>query len=280
MKVLVTGGSGFLGKHVREFFGADDFSRRSGMDVLNLNDVHVVSEYDVVIHLAAHLDKAPEAAEECFLTNVEGTINLLRAMSPNSAFIFASTKDIYGAAADNYDEVPEGCPVDYTGQSALDWSKYVAEKYVEFYAAQRNFRACVFRLSTVYAPFTEGTEPNFVTFYAESIKYGTPIRLPLEGAPRRDVLHVDDFSAACRAFVDSDRQFGLYNLGGGYRNALSLKELIKTLEKVSHAQAVVSAEKLPAPVPLNYVSDLSKIQYELGWQPSINLETGLKTLFS
>ncbi len=78
MNILVTGGSGFLGTHIRKFFGADDFSRRSGLDVLNLQDAQTVQDYDVVIHLAATLDKSPEAAEEVFLTNVEGTINLLR----------------------------------------------------------------------------------------------------------------------------------------------------------------------------------------------------------
>ena len=109
MEILVTGGSGFLGTHIRKFFGADDFSRRSGLDVLNLQDAQRVEDYDVVIHLAATLDKSPEAAEEVFLTNVEGTINLLRSMKENSVFIFASTKDVYGRFADNYREVPETC---------------------------------------------------------------------------------------------------------------------------------------------------------------------------
>ena len=70
MRVLVTGGSGFLGVHVRRFFAADDFSRRAGVDVLNLSDVRRVEDYDAVIHLAAYLDKSPEHAEECFLVNV------------------------------------------------------------------------------------------------------------------------------------------------------------------------------------------------------------------
>ena len=56
MKILVTGGSGYLGTHVRRFFSADDFSRRSNLDILNTYDVDRVADYDVVIHLAAHLD--------------------------------------------------------------------------------------------------------------------------------------------------------------------------------------------------------------------------------
>ncbi len=169
MNILVTGGSGFLGTHICKYFGADDFSRRSNFDLLNLQNAAIVEDYNVVIHLAAALDKRAENAEQVFLTNVEGTVNLLRAMPENSVFIFASTKDVYGRFADNYAQVPETCPTVYSGQSALEWSKLIAERYVEFYAHARNFRSCIFRLSTVYAPTSEGNQPNFVTHYAKNL---------------------------------------------------------------------------------------------------------------
>ncbi|MBC7795582.1 MAG: NAD(P)-dependent oxidoreductase [Pyrinomonadaceae bacterium] len=278
MKILVTGGSGFLGTHVRRFFDADDFSRRSGLDILNLNDVWRIANYDVVIHLAAHLDKSPEATEQSFLTNVEGTVNVLRAMKPDAVFIFASTKDVYGSFAEDLLVVPESCPANYNGQSALEWSKLIAERYVEFYAAQIGFRSCIFRLSTVYAPMTDGNEPNFVTNYVEAVKFGDVMRLPADGAPRRDLLYVDDFSDACRAFVESKVRNSLYNLGGGSENACTLRELIVTIENLMNASAVISGESPPAPVPMNYVSDLSKIQRELGWSPRISIEDGLRNL--
>lgn len=281
MKILITGGSGFLGTQIRRFFDADDFSRRSGFDVLNLQDVQKVQDYDAVIHLAAQLDKSPEAAGEVFLTNVEGTVNLLHQMSPNSVFIFASTKDVYGRFADNFREVPETCPTVYSGQSALEWSKLIAERYVEFYAHQRNFRSCIFRLSTVYAPSSEGNIPNFVSHYADAVNRGESLRLPANGAPRRDFLHVDDFARACQAFIDAALGHGLYNLGGGFKNSLTLRELVEELENVSGLQAVIDEENSsPAPVPLNYVSDLTHIQQELDWSPQIRLADGLKTLFS
>ncbi len=280
MKILVTGGSGYLGTHVRKFFGADDFSRRSNLDVLKVHDTKAVEEYDMVIHLAAHLDKDPEAAEEVFLTNVEGTINLLQNMRKDAVFIFASTKDVYGRFANNFGDVPESCQTLYSGQSALEWSKLIAERFVEYYANQNGFRSCIFRLSTVYAPSSEGNEPNFVGHFADAINKGERIRLPGGGVPTRDLLHVDDLSAACSAFEASVIRHGLYNLGGGRENAVSLTNLVSKLEEVSGLQAIVDTQNPgPSPVPLNYVSDLTLIQQELDWKPLIELKQGLRSLF-
>lgn len=280
MKVIVTGGSGYLGTHVRRFFGADDLSRRCGRDILKTADAKIVSEYDVVIHLAARLDKSPETADEVFRTNVEGTLNLLREMREDAVFIFASTKDVYGRLADNFAEVDEQCPMLYAGQSPLEWSKLIAERYVEYYAHARKFRSCIFRLSTVYAPPSENNMPNFVGHYANAINFGERLRLTGDGGARRDLLHVDDLSRACTAFCDSIIRHGLYNLGGGATNALSLRELVTKMEEVSGLQAVIDEEDpLPPPVPMHYVSDLGLVSQELGWRPEVKLDDGLRTLF-
>jgi nucleoside-diphosphate-sugar epimerase len=280
MKTLVTGGSGYLGTHVRNHFDADDMSRRAGLNILDSHDVQMVADYDLVIHLAALLDKSPDAAEEVFLTNVEGTVNVLKNMRKDACFIFASTKDVYGRFADNFSEVTEECPTLYSGQSALEWSKLIAERYVEFHAHQNGFRACIFRLSNVYAPASEGNTTGFVGSLVDAINRGESLRLPGAGRPVRDHLHVNDFAAACEAFADSTIRHGLYNLGGGTKNAVSLNMLVEMLERVSGLQAVVDeANPLPGPVPFNYVSSLQRVDQELGWRPRIDLDTGLKALF-
>jgi nucleoside-diphosphate-sugar epimerase len=279
MKTLVTGGSGYLGTHVRNFFSADDFSRRSNLNILDEYDVRKVADYDVVIHLAAFLDKDPTAAEESFRTNAQGTANLVRQMAPGSVLIYASTKDVYGSHANNYSEVPESCATEYCGQSALEWSKLLGEKYVEYYAAQQQVRACIFRMSAVYARPTSGNENGFVTHYVESIKHRWPIRLPAGIDPVRDILFVDDFSRACESFIESARQFGLYNLGGGRTNAASLREIIRMVGEMIQVDPVIEdVPDAPAPVPLNYVSDLSHIRNELRWQPRTTIEDGLRNL--
>jgi CDP-paratose 2-epimerase len=276
MSILVTGGSGYLGTHVRTFFSADDFSRRADLDILDDEAVKKVADYDTVIHLAAHFDKHPDGARECFRTNAEGTANILRHMQPGSTFIYASTKDVYGSNADGFEYVDESTSTDYCGQSAFEWSKLLGERFVEYYSHQKDIRACIFRLSTVFARPSEGNEFGFVTHYVESIKNRTPIRLPAAGDPVRDILYVDDFSRACKKFFRSDKKFGLYNLGGGRRNTTSLLELIGRISRMIAIQPVIEKDRaIPLPVPLRYVTNISRAEDELGWRPQVGIDDGL-----
>ena len=279
MKTLVTGGSGYLGTYVRQFFSADDFSRRSNLDILNPNDVHRVGEYDAIIHLAAHFDKHPDGAQQCFETNAEGTRNVLEHVRPGAVFVYASTKDVYGNHASETEDVAENTSTEYCGQTAFEWSKLIGEQYVEYYAKQRGFRACIFRMSTVFARPSEGNDFGFVTHYVESIKHRQPIRLPPGVDPIRDILYVDDLSRACRSFMYSSVPFGLYNLGGGRLNAVSLRGIIERVSKMIEIEAVIDEDaRLPAPVPLRYVSDLTRINNELDWRPQIGIDDGLGVL--
>jgi nucleoside-diphosphate-sugar epimerase len=264
---------------VCRFFEADDFSRRMNRDILAPEDLPMIGDYDVVIHLAARLDKRDDAAEGVFRTNVEGTANVLRHVREGAAFVYASTKDVYGANAASLAEVTEECPTGYAGHTALEWSKLMGERYVEYYSARRNFRSCVFRLSTPYARPSEGNEPGFVTHYVESVKRGHALRLPANGEPVRDLLHVEDFARACRAFVESRVERGVYNLGGGRANAVSLREIAETVGRLIERQPVYDeGPPPPAPVPFDYVSDLSRVRTQLGWEPSVGVEDGLRSL--
>ena len=279
MKVLVTGGSGYLGTYVRQFFSADDFSRRSGFDILDEQAVETVSNYDAVIHLAAHFDKHPDGASECFRTNAHGTANVIRNMKPGAAFVYASTKDVYGSHASTTEDVSESTSTDYCGQSAFEWSKLIGERYVEYYSRAKSVRACIFRLSTIFARPSPGNEPGVVTHYVESIKHRLPIRLPAGVDPVRDILYVDDFSRACRAFIYSNTEFGLYNLGGGRLNAVSVRDILKRVGNMIDIEPVIEEDPaMPVPVPLRYVSDITRASDELGWQPQIGIDDGLRMI--
>lgn len=280
MRILVTGGSGYLGTFVRQFFSADNLSRRSGVDILDEEAVKQVADYDAVIHLAAHFDKDHSGAQECFRTNAEGTANVIRNMRPGSAFVYASTKDVYGANADGFEYVDEATSTDYCGQSPFEWSKLIGERYVEYYARKQEIRACIFRLSTVFARPTEGNAPGIITHYVESIKHRTPIRLPAGVDPVRDILHVDDFSRACRDFIYSKKvEFGLYNIGGGRLNEVSVRDIIKRVSSMIEIEPIIQEDSaLPAPVPLRYVSDITRASDELDWRPQIGIDSGLRII--
>ena len=128
--------------------------------------------------------------------------------------------------------------------------------------------------------FAEGNTPNFVTHFADAINMGERISLPANGSPKRDLLAVEDFAQACQAFIDSIIRHGLYNLGGGSENALTLRELVEKMEDITNLQAVIDEENpAPAPVPMNYVTDLNLVKQELDWKPSVSLDEGLKKLF-
>ena len=279
MKYLVTGGSGYLGPYVRQFFSAEDFSRRTFLDVRHDQAAQRVADYDAVIHLAAHFDKHPDGAGECFRTNAHGTANIIRHMKPGSIFIYASTKDVYGSHAEGKEEVAEDTSTAYCGQSAFEWSKLIGERYVEYYAHQRDVRACIFRLSTVFARPSENNSPGVITHYVESIKRRVPIRMPAGVDPVRDILYVDDFSRACRAFIKSKIPYALYNLGGGRLNAVSLRDIIRRVGAMIEIEPVIEEDPaLPAPVPLRYVSDTTRVTEELDWRPEIGVDHGLQVL--
>lgn len=279
MRILVTGGSGYLGTWVRQFFSAHDFSRRAGFDIRDEEAVKAVADYDVVIHMAAHFDKDHSGAHECYRTNAEGTANVIRNMRSGSVFVYASTKDVYGSHADGFEYVDESTSTEYCGQSAFEWSKLIGERYVEYYARKQEIRACIFRLSTVFARPTENNASGIVTHFVESIKHRTPIRLPQGVDPVRDILYVDDFARACRSFINSEVEFGLYNLGGGQQNAVSLRDMIKRISEMIRIEPVIQEDpSIPSPVPLRYVSDVTRAQDELRWKVQTGIFHGLQTI--
>jgi len=200
-------------------------------------------------------------------------------MRPGSVFIYASTKDVYGSNADGFKYVDEHTSTDYCGQSAFEWSKLIGERYVEYYSRKLDVRACIFRLSTVFARPSEGNDSGIVTHYVQSIKERNPIRLPAGVDPVRDILYVDDFSRACRCFFKSEIPFGLYNLGGGRINVVSLRDMIRRVAAMVEIEPVIQDDPaLPPPIPLRYVSDLTRVENELNWRPQIGVNDGLQVI--
>jgi nucleoside-diphosphate-sugar epimerase len=111
------------------------------------------------------------------------------------------------------------------------------------------------------------------------VKHREPIRLPAGVDPVRDIMYVDDFSRACGAFFNSKLEFGLYNLGGGHMNAVSLRDILKRVGAMIEIEPVIQEDpNMPVPVPLRYVSDTTRAIDDLGWRPWIGIDDGLRTL--
>lgn len=280
MKVMVTGGSGYLGTHVRRRLEADSLSRRNGIDIRKSAGLGLLAGYDAVVHMAANLDKSPGAADDCFAVNVQGTLNVLAHLRPGQIFVFASTKDVYGKHALHRRLVSEACPTSFNGQAAYEWSKLIAEKYVEYHSQRLDLRTAIFRLSTTYAPLSEGNAGSFVNFFARAVRDGIPIRLKARGRQVRDLLHVNDLSDAIRKFFRSGVPGGIFNIGGGPDNRTTLIELVNTLSALIGKDPVLKLSPEKETGQMRYVSDIRKAQRTLNWSPRIGLKRGLKTVIS
>jgi len=278
MKTIVTGGSGYLGTHIRRRLKADSVSRRNGIDIRKPGSLGFLSRYDAVVHLAAHMDKNPKAADRCFAVNAQGTLNILKNLRSNQILVLASTKDVYGKHALRRRIVNEKCPTTYLGQGAYEWSKLIAEKYVEYFAHRLNIRTVILRLSTTYAPLTEGNPGTFTNFFAGAIQNGTPITLTARGRQVRDLLHVDDLADIVERCIRSTVSGEIFNVGGGPDNTTTLAGLVDILSAMVGKDPVLELNSEKETGQMRYVSDIRKIGRTLNWKPRISLTRGLKTV--
>lgn len=256
-KIAVLGGTGYLGYYVSKFFDAEPLSRRTGFDITDQEQCYQLQNYDVVIHMAALIDKSEGQPNEVFRVNAQGTLSVVRTLKKGHILIFTSTKEVYDLG------------------DAYALSKVTAEKYINYYAKHNGFRAGIFRLSTTYAPPTNGS--NFVNFFLKSIQEGTEISLLMEGKQRRDFLYVDDLSRAFERFIDLEAS-GVYDIGGGGDKSTTILGLIKIIENVVGKKANLSFSNEPVRGQIHYVTDLSRISKELDWQPKVSIAEGIKKI--
>ncbi len=275
---LVTGGSGYLGTHVRTYFGADNASRRAGWNLLDGTTRDRIAGYPLVIHLAAVVDKSPRAWDLCRESNIEATIRLAECLTPDQTLIFASTKDVYNSTSELYAAVPEDCPTAYEAQSPYAWSKWLAEENLRFLARHRGFRLGIFRLSTVFAPATEGNPGGWVSRFAEVARRGDNLTLKNRGRQVRDVLPVDELCRAFELFARGTTRYGLFNIGGGPEYALSLADAARRLCRLSgQSEDLVILSDEPTPgEQTRYVSDTSRLRELLGWEARFDLDAALR----
>ena len=303
MRILVTGGAGFIGSHlVEKLLGAghevsilDDFNDfydprikrdniaavadRIGIQRMDLRDANAVrtlfhrEKFDVIAHLAARAGVRPSIHHPhlYYDANVLGTLHLLEAARTTGVerLIFASSSSVYGIS----DKVPfsEEMPIKQT-ISPYAATKVAAEFLCSTYSHLYQMRIIVLRFFTVYGP---RQRPDLAIHqFTKKIRAGEPIDQFGDGTTRRDYTYIDDIIQGAMASLDyNGALFDIFNLGES--ETVQLKDLIAAIETVVGKKARINRlPEQPGDVPLT-CADISKAKKLLGYKPTTPLSIGL-----
>jgi len=260
-KILITGGSGFLGsklvEKLKDKYNIIIFNKSNNKDITKKEDF-VGLEADYVIHLAA-LTRS-QNNEDMFNINVNGTLNVLEFCKEKKAkFVFASSAAVYG-------DYKEAIKEDFLlkPKSFYGLTKVLGEKMCEFYNKNFNIPIVVLRIFNMYGPEQQKgfLIPDIVSqLKNEKIIIGNPY-------PKRDYVYVND---VVEAFVKGLELagFNIINIGTGKSH--SGKEVVEMLAKDKEIEFLDSIK-----IDSNSCADISKARELLNWKPKVFLEEGLR----
>ena len=303
MRILVTGGAGFIGSHLVEKLLAlgheiailDDFNDFYDPEIKRANIASVAGDiaihqidlrdsalvrklfhrekFDAVIHLAARAGVRPSIQQPqlYYDTNVAGTLHLLEAARTTEVgrFIFASSSSIYGASK----KVPfsENEPPTQTF-SPYAATKVAAEFLCSTFAHLYRLRIIALRYFTVYGP---RQRPDLAIHqFTRKIYSGQPIDQFGDGHTRRDYTYIDDIVQGTLAALQYEGPlFDVFNLGES--ETIELKALIAAIETAVGKNAKINQlPEQPGDMPLT-CADISKSRKLLGYDPKTKFEQGL-----
>ena len=295
MKAIVTGGAGFIGSHlVDTLLGEgvsvtvlDNFSTGRPENLEHIKDQIKLIECDIskagiwekefdganwVIHLAALADIVPSIndPEAYFHANVVGTLNVLQASKKYKIkrFIYSASSSCYGIPAAY--PTPEDTPMEPQYPYAL--TKRLGEELVIHWAKLYNLSALSLRFFNVYGPRsrTSGTYGAvFGVFLAQKLAQ-EPMTIVGDGNQTRDFTYVTDIASALMAALLSSKSAEIYNVGSGATISVNrISELI--------GGEIVYIPKRPGEPDCTF-ADISKINEELNWEPTISIERGVEMI--
>jgi UDP-glucose 4-epimerase len=306
MRILVTGGAGYIGSHAVKALGRagheicvfDNLSTGHDWAVLSgrlvkgdLEDRslidRVIKEFspDAVMHFAAFIQVEESVSEplKYYRNNVASTLNLLEVMRENGVknFIYSSTAAVYG--------IPEKIPVQETAPmlpiNPYGMTKVMVEKMLVDLAAVTDFRYIALRyfnvagadsggqLGQAYKEATHLITRALKTAHGEYPKlyiYGTDYPTP-DGTCIRDYIHVDDLAEAHVRALDhliGTKQSAVMNCG--YGSGYSVKEVVDTAKRVTGVNFSVEETGRRAGDPPALVADSSRLMQTTGWKPKHN----------
>lgn len=269
-------------------------------DIREKRDVikSIGSGVDLCIHTAGQpgVRLSYEDPMEDFSINAFGTVNVLEALrqrSKKSVFIYCSTNKVFGENIDRIrlkekktryvykgpKGIKEDMQIDLTGHTPYGASKYTGDIYAQEYARMYGMRTAVFRMSCIYGTRQFGFEDQgWVAHFVISNIMKRPVTIYGNGKQVRDVLYVDDLIKAFDNFYKSRIGHGVYNIGGGPCNTMSLLEFIDILESQTAIRMKYNFGEWRPSDQKVYISDISKVCKELKWKPFVNPADGVKLL--
>jgi len=290
MRILVTGGSGFIGTHTvrlllseghfvrildlnRPSFAHENLEYLQG-DVLSKSDcMKATDDMDWVLHLAAYSRSGPSTAmwQECLTTNIIGTINILDASHQFGVkrFVYAGSSTYYG----NLTGMQRiGDPPDFLNFYGI--SKYTGEEIANQFSRYFQLPTINLRYFNVYGPGQpiDGAYGLVMGIFAKAYQDKVMVEVHGTGEQRRDFVHVSDVATANLAALQTHLTTKTYNVGSGSNTSINELAMYFNL-KTTHVNSRIgdAAETL---------ADITTTRLELGWMPKISLKTGIADLIN
>jgi UDP-glucose 4-epimerase len=299
MKILVTGGAGFIGSHITEYLvqRGDDVTvldnlntgRKENLAKINdkINFVNgdirdskllekLVSDTDSVFHEAAlaSVQDSFNMKDEYFDVNVNGTENIFKlAKEYGFKIVYASSSSVYG----NPKKIPitendDRKPINPYAQTKLD-GEVLAKKYSEI-----GVRIIGLRYFNVFGPRQSKEYAGVIKLFLEKIKQKIPPKINGDGLQTRDFVHIDDVVMANILAMDSNIKHEFFNVGTG--NSISILELANAIIRASS----LSLEPIHGPELSGDVratqADITLIRKLLNWEPTIRLDDWVTKIIS
>lgn len=295
MRVLITGGAGFIGSHLAAKWSREadvvvlDNLRTGNRDNLvgldvefvegDIKDYHQVeacmSGVDIVFHLAAMVSvpESVESPEACLMDNGMGTLNLLKAATDAGAkrFIFASSAAVYG----NNPEMPKVESMLPEPRSPYAITKLDGEYYLDFFNSHHKLSTASLRFFNVFGPRQNPTGPyaSAVPVFIDKALKGEPITIFGDGKQTRDFIYVEDIVSALTFLANRRDTAGVFNAGYGKSTRIDdLATMIK--QGTGSTSEVLFKEERAGDVKHSYAS-ADKLM-KLGWRPDWTFEKALE----
>lgn len=298
-RILVTGGAGFLGSHLcakllndgHEVICVDNFFSSSRHNVEELFD-HPRFElirHDVTFPLYIEVDQiynlaCPASpihyqhdAVQTIKTCVHGAINMLGLAKRTGAKIFqASTSEVYGDPEVHPQTESYWGHVNPIGlRSCYDEGKRCAEALFFAYHRQNNLQIKIGRIFNTYGPKMHPNDGRVVSNFIIQALKGEPITIYGDGSQTRSFCYVSDLIRAFILFMNTGPEVtGPINLGNP--GEFTILELAQKIIDLSGSKSQIVHKKLPDDDPVRRRPDITLAKKELGWEPTVKLDEGLK----